>query len=183
MTDLKNYEPVQINTLYGFENVRDCYWLVGYDVINKETNRKMKISIHMGKYPFVTLAVKDKTIARCKKGLMHYLVALAYIKNEKFETVEYIDGNTHNYDVSNLRFLTKSELIRNIHKKTSYKKPSMIFEVILKNGELHKGSMKELASSLGINRNTISRLYHSQNPGRKIQSVKLVSDSDSRSTD
>ena len=183
MTDLKNFEPIQINTLYGFENVRDCYWLVGYDVINKETNRKMTISIHMNKYPFVTLAVKDKSIARCKKGLMHYLLALAHIKNDKFEAVEYIDGNTRNYDIANLRITTKSELASLSHKKSSYKKPSMILEVTLKNGESYRGSMKELARALNINRNTISRLYHKQTSGREIQSVNLVPNSDSRSTD
>lgn len=34
MTDLKNFAPVQINTLYGLDNVKDFYWLFGYDVIN-----------------------------------------------------------------------------------------------------------------------------------------------------
>ena len=40
MTDLKNFAPVQINTLKGFENVKDYYFLIGYDVINTITGHK-----------------------------------------------------------------------------------------------------------------------------------------------
>lgn len=37
LADLKDFAPVQINTLYGFENVKDFYWLIGYDVVNLQT--------------------------------------------------------------------------------------------------------------------------------------------------
>lgn len=183
MTDLKGFEPVQINSLYGFENVKDFYWLVGYDVVNMDTGRKLKFSLHKGKFPYFSLTTKVKTNIKTKekKCLLHHLLALAYIRNEEFEAVEYIDGNPLNFDIKNLRFLTHSKLMSNAYNRSSYRTGE--YEVTLPNGETYRGSLKNIAEIIGVNVQTLYKRYRAQTPGRKIQSVKFVPNSDSRSTD
>lgn len=172
MTDLKDFAPIQINTLYGFENVQDFYWLVGYDVVNVKTGRKLKFSLHKGKFPFFSLSTKDKSKSIDKKCLLHHLLALAYIKNGEYEAVEYIDGNPLNFDISNLRFLTYSELMRNAYKRSALSKRP--YEATLTNGETYVGSLREISRQSGISIQTLSKRYRAQTPGSKIQSIKLI---------
>ena len=94
LTDLSNFAPVQITSLYGFSNVKDFYYLVGYDVVNMQTGHIKKLSFHKRNYPYVTLETKDTSSN--KKCLLHHLLALAYINNGKFEVVEHIDDNPLN---------------------------------------------------------------------------------------
>lgn len=94
MTDLKNFEPVQINTLYGFDTVKDFYFLVGYDVVNMQTGHVKKLSFYKRNYPYVTLETSDGKYN--KKYLLHHLLALAYIHNGEFEVVEHLDDNPLN---------------------------------------------------------------------------------------
>ncbi len=181
MTDLKDFAPVQINTLYGFDNVKDFYRLVGYDVINLQTGHIKKLSFHERNYPYVTLETKDYTPN--KKCLLHHLLALAYIKNDRFEVVEHLDDNPRNYDISNLKFSTQSENLKRAFENDHGNRTDKIFEVILKNGESHMGTLKEISARLGIPRQTLYCRYYAQMPGRKIQSVKLAPNSNGRSTD
>ena len=121
MTDLKDFAPVQINTLYGFDNVKDFYWLVGYDVVNTRTGHVKKLSFYKRNYPYVTLETSDESPN--KKCLLHHLLALAYINNDKFEVIEHLDDNPLNYDISNLKFSTQSENLKrafNIPRQTLY---------------------------------------------------------------
>ena len=100
MTDLSSFAPVQISTLYGFENVQDFYYMIGYDVVNTRTGHVKTLSFHKRNYPYVTLETKDNS--QNKKCLLHHLLALAYIHNGEFEVVEHLDDNPFNYDISNL---------------------------------------------------------------------------------
>ena len=181
MTDLKNFEPIQINTLYGFENVKDFYWLVGYDVVNLKTGHRKKFSYHKRNYPYVTLETNDNT--RNKKCLLHHLLALAYINNGKFEIVEHLDDNPMNYDITNLKFSTQSENLKRAFKNGHGNRIDKIFKVTMKTGESYEGTLRELSSYLGIPRQTLYCRYYKQSPGRKIQNVNLVPNSDRRSTD
>lgn len=181
MTDLKNFAPVQINTLYGFENVQDFYWLVGYDVVNIQTGHIKKLSFHTLKYPYVTLETKNSTPN--KKCLLHHLLALAYIRNDKFEVVEHLDDNPLNYDISNLKFSTQSENLKRAFKNGHGNRTDKIFIVTLTSGESYKGTLKELSTKLNIPRQTLYCRYYAQTPGRKVQSVKQVPNFDGRSTD
>lgn len=181
MTDLKNFAPVQINTLYGLCNVKECYWLVGYNVVNVKTGHVKKLSFHKRNYPYVTLETNDATSN--KKCLLHDILALAYIRNEKFEVVEHLDDNPLNYDISNLKFSTQSENLKRAFKNGHGNRTDKIFEVTLKSGESYRGTLKELSNLLEIPRQTLYCRYYKQTPGRKIQSVKLAQFSDSRSTD
>ena len=181
MTNLKDFAPVQINTLCGFANVKDFYWLVGYDVLNMQTGHVKKLSFHKRGYPYVTLETKDTTPN--KKCLLHDILALAYIRNEEFEVVEHLDDNPLNYDISNLKISTQSENLKRAFKNGHGNRTDRIFEVTLKSGESYEGTLKELSSLLSIPRQTLYCRYYKQTPGRSIQSVKLISNVDSRSTD
>ena len=182
MTDLKDFEPIQINTLYGFDNVKNSYWLVGYDVVNMKTGHIKKLSYHKRNYPYVTLETNDNTLN--KKCLLHHILALAYIHNGKFEVIEHLDDNPLNYDITNLKFSTQSENLKRAFKNGHGNRIDKTFKVTLKNGESYEGTLKELSALLNIPRQTLYCRYYKQSSGRKIQSVKLITDSDdSRSTD
>ena len=181
MTDLKDFAPVQINTLYGFANIKDFYWLVGYDVVNMKTGHVKKLSFYKRGYPYVTLETKNAT--QNKKCLLHDILALAYIRNEKFEVVEHLDDNPLNYEISNLRFSTQSENLRRAFKNGHGNRTDKVFKVTFKSGEAYEGTLKELSAQLAIPRQTLYCRYYKQTPGRNIQSVKLISGVDSRSTD
>lgn len=181
LTDLSNFAPVQISSLYGFSNVKDFYYLVGYDVVNMRTGHVKKLSFHKRNYPYVTLETKNKSSN--KKCLLHHLLALAYINNGKFEVVEHIDDNPLNYDISNLKFSTQSENLKRAFKNGHGNRTDKIFTITLNDGESYDGTLKELSSRLGIPRQTLYCRYYNQTPGRKIQRVKLISKTDSRSTD
>ena len=181
MTNLKNFAPVQINTLYGFDNVKDFYWLIGYDVVNIQTGHIKKFSFHKRNYPYVTLETKDDTSN--KKCLLHHLLALAYINNDKFEVIEHLDDNPLNYDLSNLKISTQSENLKRAFKNGHGNRTDKTFEVLLTNGKSYSGTLKELSARLNIPRQTLYCRYYKQTTGRKIQSIKFISKPDSRSTD
>ena len=181
MTDLSHFAPVKINTLYGLESVKDFYYMIGYHVVNVESGHIKKLSYHKRNYPYVTLETKDDS--QNKKCLLHNLLALAYIHNGKFEIVEHLDDNPLNYDISNLIFSNQSQNLKRAFKNGHGNRIEKIFEVKLKNGENYIGTLKELSEMLKIPRQTLYCRYYEQTPGRIVQSVTLVNDSDNRSTD
>lgn len=180
MTDLKNFAPIQINTLKGFEN---DYFLVGYDVVNTITGHKKKLSFYKNNYPYVTLETSDNTSN--KKSLLHRLLALAYIDSENgnFDLVEHLDDNPLNYDISHLKFSSHSENGKRAFVNGHSNRIDKVFEVKMNDGKIFIGTMKELSSTLNIPRQTLYCRYYEQTPRRKIQSVTLLNNSKDRSTD
>ena len=178
MTDLSSYSPIQINTLYGFENVKDFYYMIGYNVVNIQTGHIKKLSFHKRNYPYVTLETKDSS--QNKKCLLHNLLALAYIRNGKFEVVEHLDDNPLNYDISNLKFSTQSENLKRAFKNGHSNRVEQIFEVKLKNEKSYFGTLKELSELLKIPRQTLYCRYYAQTPGRTIESVTLATGQQTR---
>ncbi|MBQ7629445.1 MAG: hypothetical protein IJS81_04425 [Selenomonadaceae bacterium] len=183
MTDLKNFAPVQINTLKGFENVKDYYFLIGYDVVNTITGHKKKLSFYKRNYPYVTLETKDSTSN--KKCLLHRLLALAYLYSENgaFDLVEHLDDNPLNYDLNNLKFSSRSENGKRAFSNGHPNRIDKVFQVKFKDGKVYTGTMKELSVLLNIPRQTLYCRYYEQTQGRKIESVTLMEFSNNRSTD
>lgn len=73
---------------------------------------------HTG-YDLITLKCGDKK----KHKRVHRLVAQAYIPNpEGLETVDHIDEDKHNNDMSNLRWLSRSDNIKAYHRNHPYVK-------------------------------------------------------------
>lgn len=181
MTDLSNFAPVPINSLYGFENVKDFYYMIGYHVVNTKTGYIKKLSLYKRNYPYVTLETKNGL--KNKKCLLHDLLALAYIRNGKFEVVEHLNDNPLNYDISNLKISTQSENLKRAFKNGHGNRIDNVFEVKMKDGTSHIGTLKELSEMLKIPRQTLYCRYYAQTAGRQIQNVTLIKPSDNRSTD
>ena len=87
------------------------------------------------------------------------------------------------YDISNLKFSTQSENLKRAFKNGHGNRVEKIFEVKLKNGKSFTGTLKELSEILKIPRQTLYCRYYAQTPGRTVQSITLVNNSDNRSTD
>lgn len=175
-----DHEPVQICTLYGCENVKSYYYLVGYDVVNITTGKTKalcKLNTKRG-YPYVTLETVDSTAN--KKCLMHHLIALAYIKNEPYEVIEHLDDDPMNYSLDNLKFSTQKKNIQRAFENGHSNREEKIFNVAMKNGESHIGTIKELQTKLNIPRQTLYCRFYNQTPGRKIRSVTEVKSTEYR---
>ena len=70
---------MRINTIEGYENVRDCYWISNSDtdkVINRNTGKQLKIRFDYKGYKRVELITKQNKVRCCK---IHVLKAKAFI--------------------------------------------------------------------------------------------------------
>ena len=163
--------PIQIKSLYGFSTVKPFYYLIGYDVVNKNTNYVKKLSLHNGqkKYPYVTLETDDDKLN--KKCLLHQLIALAYIRNAPFECVEHLNDDVSDYRVENLLFSNHSSNMKRMFVNGHPNRIDAIFEMTMKNGKKYIGTMKELSKETGIPRQTIYCRFYKQTAGKDIKSV------------
>lgn len=150
--EVLTHEMIQINTLYGLEDVKDCYYLKGYDVINIETNKVKIVSIHNCKrhYPYITFSRKYDH--RNKKVFMHHIIALAYIHNGPFEVIEHLNDDQNDYSVENLFPSTQAENVRRAFRNGRSNRIDKTYSVIMNDGSEHKGTMKELSVELNIPR-------------------------------
>lgn len=118
MTDItfidRNNEIHTGRQIDGYEN-----YLVLKDgrIWSRKTKRFLKTWDNGCGYDLITLSKKNTK----QKFRVHRLVAEAYIPNpEELETVDHIDGNKHNNDVSNLQWLTRGDNIRKSRSKIVY---------------------------------------------------------------
>ena len=172
-------DMIKVNTLYSFEDVKDIYYIKGYDVYNIVTGHKKKVTYNPNNgpvYPYVTLERKSKTYG--KKCLMHRLMAFAHIENKPCELIEHLNDISTDYSVSNLLLSNQSQNIKRAFLNGHPNRIERIFIVELYNGKTYKGTMKELEVKTGICRATLyDNLYFVRN-SRTIKSIKEV-----RSTD
>ena len=178
MSDI-NFKGIQICTLYGCEKVQPYYYLVGYDVINKNTGKIKAICRFNTKraYPYVTLETVDDSSN--KKCLMHHLIALAYIDNAPYEVIEHLDDDPMNYKIDNLKFSSQKENIVRAFKNGHSNRIDQIFKVTMKDGNSYVGTMNQLQQQLNIPRQTLYCRYYQQTPGKKIESVIKIKSTES----
>ena len=172
-------DMVKINTLCGFENVKDIYYIKDFDVFNIVTGHKKKVTyIPQGKlkYPYVTLERKNNKYG--KKCTMHRLMAMAYIENRPCESVEHLNDVKTDYSIANLLLSNQSENLKRAFVNGHPNRTDKIFIAEMLNGDTHKGTMKELAIKTGISRQTLYSNLYSKHRGKRIKSVIEV-----RSTD
>lgn len=166
-------DMIQINTLYGFENVKGFYYLNGYDVYNIMTGHIKTISrLNKVRYPYVSLEQYNNSSP--KKVMMHQLIALAYINNGPFILVEHLDDNILNYNTSNLMFSDKKSNAKRAFENGHTNKYEYIYEVVTKNGKSYTGTMKELSEITSTPRQTLYCIYYENRSGRKIESIIKV---------
>ena len=70
---------VRINTIEGYENVRDCYWIGNIDedkIMNRSTGKQMKIGINDGGYKIARLMTNQ---GRIRHYRVHVLKAKAFL--------------------------------------------------------------------------------------------------------
>lgn len=172
-------DMIKVNTLYSFEDVKDIYYIKGYDVYNVVTGHKKKVTYTPNSgitYPYVTLERKNHTTG--KKCLMHRLMAFAHIENKPCELVEHLNDIPTDYSISNLMLSNQSQNLKRAFLNGHPNRIERIFLVQLHDGRIYKGTMKELEIKTGICRATLyDNLYFIHN-SRKIKSIKEV-----RSTD
>lgn len=171
---IKNNSLIQINTLWGCENVKDFYYLDGYNVVNINTGHMKTISKLNGKrgYPYVTLETK---LGNNKKCLMHHLIALAYIDNKPYEIIEHLDDDADNYNIENLMFSNQAQNVKRAFENGRPNRIEKTFELVLQTGEKFVGTIKELAEKTKIPKSSIYMVYYRQSPGRKIKNITLKS--------
>lgn len=100
------------------------------------------------------------SLSNIKERLVHRLVALTYLGESKQKTVNHIDGDKLNNNISNLEYCTYSENERHAYslglKKRKYDK-SLIKQLYL-SGKTHA----QIAKEIGCNRSSVSRALYSE---------------------
>lgn len=169
-------DMVRVNTLYSYENVKDIYWLKGYEVYNIETGHKKAITMSQ-RYPYVTLEQYGKTTP--KKCLMHHLIALAYIKNDKFKVIEHLNDDPMDYGIENLLFSNQSANIKRAFINGHSNRVERTYLVTLNDGTQIKGTMKEISRATEIPRQTLYGILYKKK-GKRIRSIVEVRSTDYR---
>ena len=113
---------VRINTIEGYENIKDYYWISNSDedkIMNKDTGKQMKIGFDKDGYPMISLRTKDGKKKTCS---IHVLKARAFIYSPNplgADQVRHLDDCKTNNALTNLVFGTQSDnaqdCIRNGH--------------------------------------------------------------------
>lgn len=119
---------VRVNTLSGFENVRDVYWITeNGDVLSENKNMKpLKLretkSTRKSKNRYLGVCLVEKGKEYYKRYTkVHKLVALAFVPNsESKDQINHIDQDGHNNHYSNLEWMSAKENSRFSNAKKVY---------------------------------------------------------------
>lgn len=146
---------VRINTLWSLEDVKPNYVFdtETYQVINTNTGKVLKVRVDKRGYPVVGLAAYVAT--GCKAVKFHKIIALSIIHNGPYELIEHLDDNPLNYNVSNLKFSTKSENMMSMYRNGITNHHPRTFLVVLDSGNIYFGTLKAIAKQSGIPRGTL----------------------------
>jgi hypothetical protein len=107
------YERKKVNTLSGYENVLDIYFVDKYGNVYGNDGIELVKNYNTSGYFQVALKIKNKR--RWKKSFVHRLVALAFVDGMTVEKdiVDHIDGDKNNNYYKNLRWCTQKENMHN----------------------------------------------------------------------
>lgn len=105
-------EKIKVNTLPGFENVLDTYYVDKFgNVFSNEI--EMKTALNTSGYYYIKL--KEKNKRHWKMAFCHRLVALAFVdgRTNELNEVDHIDGNKKNNCYYNLRWTDRKGNMQN----------------------------------------------------------------------
>lgn len=99
------YERTKVNTLEGYEDVLDIYYVDKYG--NVFGSNGMQLTARNNGRGYLQVGLKVKNKRRWKMAYVHRLVAIAYVpgRTEKYNEVDHIDTNRSNNKWYNLRWI------------------------------------------------------------------------------
>lgn len=157
---------VRINTIEGYNNIKDCYWMSNSDedkIINRSTQRQMKICIDKKGYKVVRLMTIDGKRKTCK---IHVIKAAAFIYSPNplsYNIVRHLNDIKTDNRLENLAWGTFSDnmqdCIRNgrFNYNTAVKNGKKISKPVkcIETGKYY-ASAKEASRLTGINNGNIN---------------------------
>ena len=114
---------VRINTIEGYEEVKDQYWISNSNedvIINRSTNKKVKGYIDDYRYKRVNLQTKDGKMKKCR---IHILKAKAFIYTPNplgYNVVRHLNDVKTDNRLINLAWGTQSDNVRDSIRNGSY---------------------------------------------------------------
>ena len=114
---------VRINTIEGYEEIRDQYWISNSDedkVVNRDTGKKLKICINKDGYPIVGLMTIDNKVKICR---VHVIKAKGFIYSPNplsYNMVRHLNDIKTDNRLINLAFGTRSQNARDSIRNGSY---------------------------------------------------------------
>lgn len=173
---------IQVNTLYGLENVSSCYWVTNDgSIINKNTGNVK--SQTLGKRGYYYVSLNEKKTNRQVKVPVHKIIALAFIKNEPYQDINHKDGNKQNNAIENLEFCTRQRNVIHAWEQDLITREERLFKVNFENYSVI-GTMKELRDKLKIPRATLYDIFYHKRMSKKygINNIVEVFDNERQET-
>ncbi len=103
---------VRINTIEGYENIRDCYWISNSDedkIINRDTEKQLKFGLNKDGYKRVNLMTKNGKQKHCG---IHVLKAKAFLFGPNplgYNVVRHLNDVKTDNRLENLAWGTQSD--------------------------------------------------------------------------
>ncbi len=161
MIDITNFKPIP-----GFEKYLISKEGVIYSTIVKKL-RKINTERFIKSKSYINVGLRHSDGKEYKR-LIHRLVAITYIPNpENKTTVNHIDGNKYNNNVTNLEWASQQEQVDHVIKNNLKKKIQHGTSIvrIKPNGSVtHYNCIKEAAEKENICQSNISRWLTGRNP-------------------
>ncbi|OCA85237.1 HNH endonuclease [Pseudobacillus wudalianchiensis] len=163
---------IQINTLKGYENVLDIYFIDEKGNVYSES-KKGYLFQHDNGRGYKVVSLKIKGIRKWKKAYVHRLVAMAFIPNPtNLPEVNHKDENKENNDVCNLEWISR---IDNVNYGTGTERQ------VLKRTEtifVYDYLLNFVGEFRGMNQATIQTLGYSQTRGlnRRVKNYYFLSE-------
>lgn len=173
---------IQVNTLYGLENVSNCYWVINDgSIINKNTGNVK--SQTLGKRGYYYVSLNEKKTNRQVKVPVHKIITLAFIKNEPYQDINHKDGNKQNNAIENLEFCTRQRNVIHAWEQGLITREERLFKVNFENYSVI-GTMKELRDELKIPRATLYDIFYNKRMSKKygINNIVEVFDNERQET-
>lgn len=163
---------IKINTLYGLNNISDCYYVRDDgEIINKVTNHVKKQTL--GKRGYYYVSLNEKETNRQVKVTVHKILALAFIRNAPYVDINHKDGDKTNNAIDNLEFCDRQQNVIHAWEHGLITRKERMFKVNFKDYCV-VGTMKELANQLHIPRGTLYDTFYKKCSSKKYGIVNVI---------